>query len=69
MADGRNAEAEVVYREDLRHNRDNGWSLTGLQLALQRQERASEADELSMRLAQAFKDSDTRPSSSCYCEP
>ena len=69
MADGRYAEAEVVYREDLRHNRDNGWSLTGLQLALERQNRESEADGLSMRLAQAFKDSDTRPSSSCYCEP
>ena len=69
MADERYAEAEAVYREDLRRNRDNGWSLTGLQLALQKQTRESEAEELSMRLASAFKSADTRPSSSCYCEP
>jgi tetratricopeptide (TPR) repeat protein len=69
MADQRYAEAEAVYREDLRRNRDNGWSLTGLQLALQAQERGSEAEELTMRLARAFNDADTRPSSSCYCEP
>jgi len=69
MADGRYAEAEAVYREDLRRNRDNGWSLTGLQLALQKQARESEAEELTTRLAMAFNDADTRPSSSCYCEP
>jgi tetratricopeptide (TPR) repeat protein len=69
MAGERYAEAEAVYREDLRRNRDNGWSLTGLQLALQKQGRGSEAEELTMRLARAFNDADTRPSSSCYCEP
>ena len=69
MADKRYAEAEAIYREDLRRNRDNGWSLTGLQLALQKQERKPEADELTTRLAMAFNDADTRPSSSCYCEP
>lgn len=69
MADGRYAEAEQVYLEDLRRNRDNGWSLTGLQLALQAQERTAEAEQLSPRLAQAFSTADTRPSSSCYCEP
>jgi tetratricopeptide (TPR) repeat protein len=69
MADERYAEAESVYREDLRRNRDNGWSLTGLQLALQKQERGPEAEGLTMRLARAFNDADERPSSSCYCEP
>ncbi len=69
QSDERYAEAEAVYREDLRRNRDNGWSLTGLQLALQKQERGTEAEELTMRLASAFNDADTRPSSSCYCEP
>ena len=69
MADGRCAEAEEVYLEDLRRNRDNGWSLTGLQLALQAQDRAQEAEALSPRLARAFGTADTRPSSSCYCEP
>jgi hypothetical protein len=69
MADERHAEAEAVYLEDLRRNRDNGWSLTGLQLALWAQGRDGEAEELSPRLARAFGTADTRPSSSCYCEP
>lgn len=69
MADGRYTEAEAVYLEDLRRNRDNGWSLTGLQNALRAQDRGTEAEELAPRLAQAFGTADTRPSSSCYCEP
>ncbi len=69
MADGRSADAEAVYREDLRRNRDNGWSLTGLQLALRAQGRDEEAEELAPRLARAFDTADTRPSSSCYCQP
>src|SRR5262249_60127378 len=31
---GRNAEAETVYWEDLRRNKENGWSLFGLMQAL-----------------------------------
>jgi tetratricopeptide (TPR) repeat protein len=69
MADGRYTEAEQVYREDLRRNRDNGWSLTGLQLALRQLGRDDEAEELSPRLARAFGTADIRPTSSCYCEP
>jgi len=69
MSAGRYAEAEQVYREDLERNRDNGWSLTGLKLALEGQQRDPEAEEVAIRLAQAFTDADTRPSSSCYCEP
>lgn len=69
MADERYTEAEAVYREDLRRNRDNGWALTGLQLALKAQKRDQEAEALSERLALAFGTADTRPTSSCYCEP
>jgi tetratricopeptide (TPR) repeat protein len=68
MADDRFSEAEAVYREDIARNRDNGWSLTGLRLALAAQQRDDEADELSPRLARAFGEADTRPTSSCYCE-
>ena len=64
MSAGRYTEAEAVYREDLRRNRDNGWSLTGLQLALKEQERGNEAENLSPRLARAFHTADTRPMSS-----
>ena len=69
MSDGRYSAAEAVYREDLERNRDNGWALTGLKLALQAQQRGLEAEELAPRLAQAFNTADTRPTSSCYCEP
>ncbi|MEJ2584034.1 MAG: hypothetical protein P8Z38_02995 [Robiginitalea sp.] len=37
-------EAEAVYREDLRRLRQNGWSLLGLQQALEGQGRQAEAD-------------------------
>lgn len=69
MADDRSTEAEAVYREDLRRNRDNGWSLTGLKLALEHQGRTEEAEELAPRLAAAFNTADVKPTSSCYCEP
>ena len=69
MSVGRYSEAEVVYREDLERNRDNGWALTGLKLALEAQQRGLEAEEVAPRLALAFDTADTRPTSSCYCEP
>ena len=69
MSDGRYSEAEAVYREDLERNRDNGWALTGLKLALEAQQRGLEAEELAPRLTLAFNSADTRPTSSCYCEP
>lgn len=34
---GRNAEAEATYREELRRNPDNGWSLFGLAASLEAQ--------------------------------
>ena len=40
---GRAAQAEQVYREDLRHNPRNGWALRGLAAALKAQGRAGEA--------------------------
>ena len=36
---GRAAEAETVYWEDLKRNRDNGWALFGLAQALRRRRR------------------------------
>lgn len=43
LESGRNAEAEAVYREDLRRVRDNGWSLYGLARSLELQGRLSDA--------------------------
>ena len=40
---GRPAEAEAVYREDLKRFRENGWSLFGLRQSLRAQHRGEEA--------------------------
>ena len=45
MEAGRYSEAEVVYRRDLKWNHKNGWSLFGLQKALQAQGKIDAADE------------------------
>jgi tetratricopeptide (TPR) repeat protein len=51
---GRPAEAEVVYWEDLRHNRENGWALTGLHRALIAQGRKDEAAAIEVRMKKAW---------------
>jgi tetratricopeptide (TPR) repeat protein len=58
LAAGRPLEAEVVYWEDLRRNRDNGWSLFGLQQALAAQDRKDEAAAVQERFKKAWARSD-----------
>jgi len=69
MSAGRYAEAEAVYREDLKRNRENAWGLLGLQRALAMQNRTKEADALVTRVAAAWRTSDIEATSSCMCEP
>ncbi|MCZ6672724.1 MAG: hypothetical protein O7C75_07270 [Verrucomicrobia bacterium] len=69
MADGRVEEAETVYREDLVRNRNNGWGLIGLQQSLRAQGKNKEAQTLDSKIKVAWANADTRPTSSCYCEP
>ena len=69
MGDQRFAEAEAVYREDLKRNRKNGWALLGLQKSLLAQQRNQEAMALDADVAAAWKLADVQPKSSCYCEP
>ena len=69
MSAGRYAEAEDVYREDLKRNRNNGWALLGLQQALVAQGEAAEAMETDRKLATAWKRADIKATSSCLCEP
>ncbi len=66
-AAGRFAEAETVYREDLRRNPDNGWALTGLQRALAGQGKSEEAAGLAPRLEVAWQRAEEKPTVSCYC--
>jgi tetratricopeptide (TPR) repeat protein len=69
MADGRYAECEAVYREDLARNRENMWALTGLRLALAAQGKTGDAERAGRRLEVALTDATIRPTSSCLCEP
>jgi tetratricopeptide (TPR) repeat protein len=53
---GRAAEAEAVYREDLRWNPENGWSLFGLAQSLRAQGKSADAEEARFRRAWASAD-------------
>jgi tetratricopeptide (TPR) repeat protein len=55
---GRPAEAETVYWEDLRRNRDNGWALFGLAQALRAQNKADEAALIDARFKKAWARAD-----------
>jgi tetratricopeptide (TPR) repeat protein len=55
---GRPAEAEVVYWEDLKRNRENGWALFGLHQALLAQGRKDEAVLVEQRLKKAWARAD-----------
>jgi tetratricopeptide (TPR) repeat protein len=58
LAQGAFAEAETVYREELRRNPENGWSLYGLAKALAAQDRAEEAAAVGERFERAWAHAD-----------
>ena len=55
---GRAAEAEAVYREDLRRNPENGWSLFGLAQSLRAQGKAADASAIDARFRRAWARAD-----------
>lgn len=55
---GRHAEAEKVYREDLRRFPENGWSLFGLAQALRAQGKKNDAAAAEARFRRAWPDTD-----------
>jgi len=61
------ADAEAVYREDLKRYPENGWSLRGLAQALEAQGKRPEAAEVKARLARAWARADVVVDSSCLC--
>jgi tetratricopeptide (TPR) repeat protein len=63
---GRHGDAEVVFREDLRRNRENGWSLKGLSKAVAAQGRADEAAALDARFRRAWERADVTLTSSRF---
>lgn len=57
---GRSAEAEAVYRDELRRNPGNGWSLHGLALALEAQQRDADAQRVRGEFGEAWRHADVR---------
>jgi tetratricopeptide (TPR) repeat protein len=55
---GKHAEAEQVYREDLKRFPENGWSLFGLAQALRAQGKNQEADAVEARFRRAWSGTD-----------
>lgn len=64
---GKAAEAEAVYREDLRQWPGNGWSLYGLAQSLKAQ--GKDAAQAERDFATAWKHADVEVNSSCLCLP
>ena len=63
---GRPAEAETVYWDDLRRNRDNGWALFGVHQALVAQGKSDEAALVEQRLKKAWARADVTLTSSRF---
>ncbi|WP_026735483.1 tetratricopeptide repeat protein [Fischerella sp. PCC 9605] len=57
----RPAEAERIYREDLKIYPNNGWSLYGLMQSLRAQHKTKEAQAVQQQFHQAWKYADVRP--------
>jgi tetratricopeptide (TPR) repeat protein len=66
LQQGRAAEAEAVYREDLRQYPNNGWSLFGLAQSLRAQGREAEAAEAQRRFEAAWQHADVTLSGSGF---
>jgi TolA-binding protein len=63
---GRSAEAEQVYREDLKRFPENGWSLYGLAASLRAQGKSAEAAAVEKRFARAWSDADVKLTASRF---
>jgi hypothetical protein len=67
IASRRYADAEAVYREDLKRYPENGWSLRGLAQSLEAQGKTEEAAQVKGRLEKAWARADVKVDSSCLC--
>ena len=63
---GRASQAERVYREDLRRNPANGWSLFGLAAALRAEGRSAEAARITQQFHTAWQHADVRLLTSAF---
>lgn len=67
VVSGRGSEAVDVYREDLQHWPENGWSLLGLESALRAAGHEAEAELVLARFRRAWARADTAIDVSCLC--
>jgi tetratricopeptide (TPR) repeat protein len=63
---GQSADAEAVYREDLKRFPENGWSLFGLAAALRAQGKSGEAAAVDTRFSKAWSAADVKLTASRY---
>jgi len=66
LAAGRAPEAEAVYRDDLKRNAENGWSLFGLAQSLRVQGKTAEAAEVEGRFKRAWAKADVKITASAF---
>ncbi len=69
LSAGRHKEAEQAYRQDLKHWKENGWSLYGISRCLRAGGASEEAAAYEARFRKAWSRSDTPIGSSCMCVP
>jgi tetratricopeptide (TPR) repeat protein len=60
MEEGKYAEAEAIYREDLTYWVKNGYALNGLYHSLAMQKKDKEADEIKIQFEEAWKHADSK---------
>jgi tetratricopeptide (TPR) repeat protein len=65
---GRFADAEQVYREDLKRNQENGWALYGLARCLRERGATEEAAAVEARFTKAWSRADVTIKTSCFCQ-
>jgi tetratricopeptide (TPR) repeat protein len=69
MQERRFAEAEAIYREDLKRRPENGWALFGLAESLKFQGKLEEANSYRERHQRIWVKSDIKINASCLCQP
>jgi hypothetical protein len=62
-------EAEQVYRDDLKRQPQNGWSLFGLAKSLRVRGKTDEADKAEANFRASWRAADVQIKSSCMCQP
>jgi hypothetical protein len=60
------AEAETLFREDLKEFPGNGWALFGLEQSLRRQDKTSEANKARQQFKKSWKRADVQPDLAWY---